>query len=506
MDRNTATGLHVDPLADLEVQRALALARARESYPAVPRENLLGYCEAAWEVALKADPRGRDLQGSFDRALLIIAWTQRRSGGRVPLRELIDQTVPRIALEPFIGRPAEVGENEPTELGVQPEEAVPSRRSPLRLPFTSPIPVGAALAAGVVGVALLSEAEVIPIAPLQPAGSDDSAGADDVASRDAAERKGDRASGAGAAQSDEMVAGLLPEGIGTAAGQAFAAPPAAAGDDSPGGSPGPSAVAAEASGGAVSNAAARAAGGTGSSQIAAETAGAQAAPPAPVAPAPPAPQPVVRVEMAPPTMILEVSAPQRPSIRTDDDEDSREQQDPGGPDSDTGVADDPDDDAGRGDEDDEGPLDFLEDTGRPDAGSGDEEDAEDEDEIDGDEEDGDEDDGNQVDGDEAAPAPPPEDTTSEDTEQAPAAPRPPSPPRPFPPRWRPRRPRLLLPMPPRPRLLLPLPPRRHPRPWHRLPPQRHQLRHLTGSRTSRSGAARSGSHPARASGLSPRAA
>ena len=121
MDRDLGIGLHVDPLGDLEVQRALALARARESYPAVPRETLLGYCEAAWDVALKADPRGRDLQGSFDRALLIIAWTQRRSGGRVPLRELIDQTVPRIALEPFIAeatrargrRPAGGGRAEP---------------------------------------------------------------------------------------------------------------------------------------------------------------------------------------------------------------------------------------------------------------------------------------------------------------------------------------------------------------------------------------------------------
>ncbi len=89
------------------MQRALALAHARESYPAVSRETLLGYCEAAWDVALKADPRRRDLQGSFDRALLIIAWTQRRSGGRVPFRELIEQTVPRIALEPFISEPGQ---------------------------------------------------------------------------------------------------------------------------------------------------------------------------------------------------------------------------------------------------------------------------------------------------------------------------------------------------------------------------------------------------------------
>ena len=107
MHHNPGIDLHVDPLGELEVQRALALAHARESYPAVSRETLLGYCEAAWDVALKADPRRRDLQGSFDRALLIIAWTQRRSGGRVPLRELIEWTVPRIALEPFISEPGQ---------------------------------------------------------------------------------------------------------------------------------------------------------------------------------------------------------------------------------------------------------------------------------------------------------------------------------------------------------------------------------------------------------------
>ncbi|HZC13866.1 MAG TPA: hypothetical protein VE270_07590, partial [Thermoleophilaceae bacterium] len=173
MDGNQGKELHVNPLGELEVQRALALARARESYPAVPRETLLGYCEAAWDVALKADPRGRDLQGSFDRALLIIAWTQRRSGGRVPLRDLIDQTVPRIALQPFVSEAPEVIEAERRpEVGVQPERATPARRSLLRVPFTSPIPVGAALAAGLVGTAVLSQTEVLPIAPLQPTGND----------------------------------------------------------------------------------------------------------------------------------------------------------------------------------------------------------------------------------------------------------------------------------------------------------------------------------------------
>ena len=224
MDRDLGIGLHVDPLADLEVQRALALARARESYPAVPRETLLGYCEAAWAVTLKADPRGRDLQGSFDRALLIIAWTQRRSGGRVPLRELIDQTVPRIALEPFIA------EARAPEVGVQPEEVAPSRRSPLRLPFSSPIPVGAAIAAaGVVGVGVLSQAEVIPIAPLQPAGSDEPASGDQVASHDDAERGSKQAAGGAAPGSGEVVAGLVPDGGADASGQVFGAPSAPAG-------------------------------------------------------------------------------------------------------------------------------------------------------------------------------------------------------------------------------------------------------------------------------------
>jgi hypothetical protein len=125
MHQDPEIDLHLDPLGELEVQRALALARARETYPAVPRETLLGYCEAAWDVALKADPRRRDLQRSFDRALLIIAWTQRRSGGRVPLRELVDQTVPRIALEPFISEPRQPALAEPQpEVRVQESVAV----------------------------------------------------------------------------------------------------------------------------------------------------------------------------------------------------------------------------------------------------------------------------------------------------------------------------------------------------------------------------------------------
>jgi hypothetical protein len=361
MDRDLGIGLHVDPLGDLEVQRALALARARENYPAVPRETLVGYCEAAWDVALQADPRGRDLQGSFDRALLIIAWTQRRSGGRVPLRELIDQTVPRIALEPFIA------ERRAPEVGVQPEEPVTSRRSPLRLPFTSPIPVGAAVAAGVVGVGVLSQAEVIPIAPLQPAGSDDAASSDGVASRDAAERGSKQAADRAAKGSGEAVAGLVSEGAGAQSGQAFAAPAAPVS--------GASTAPAEAT--TASNGDAKGAGRDKDAepvQVAAQTAGAEAAPPAPVAPAAPVaapapapPQPVVRVEVAPQptTMILEVSTPQRPDTREQDAPPAEEvPENPADP-----ISDDLDEPqrerrSARGYEN-EGPLDVLEDEPPP---------------------------------------------------------------------------------------------------------------------------------------------
>jgi hypothetical protein len=362
MDRDPGTGLQVDPLAELEVQRALALARARESYPAVPRETLLGYCEAAWDVALKADPRGRDLQGSFDRALLIIAWTQRRSGGRVPLRELIDQTVPRIALEPFIARPGEP--KRVPEVGIQPEEAVPSRRSPLRLPFSSPIPVGAAVAAGVVGVGVLSRAEVIPIAPLEPTGSDEAASDDVVAARADRERASKQAA-AGAARGPREVAGLMSQGTGDSSGQAFAAPAAPVG--SAAAPAAPSAKAARDDGpratGKVKDGAAV--------QMAAQTAGAEAAPPAPVTPAPaaPPPQPVVRVEMEPtPTaIILEVSAPPRPATPEPDAES------PADPVSDEAAEPERDRHQARDDEvEEQASLDVLEDLGGRDEEDGEE--------------------------------------------------------------------------------------------------------------------------------------
>jgi hypothetical protein len=357
MDRDQGREFHVNPLAELEVQRALALARARESYPAVPRETLLGYCEAAWDVALKADPRGRDLQGSFDRALLIIAWTQRRSGGRVPLRDLIDQTVPRVALQPFFAEPPE-----PPEPESRPEAAdrlepaparrverpAPARRSLVRVPFTSPIPVGAAVAAGLVGVAVLSETEVLPIAPLQPAGNDKADTGDDVATRDGGARKHQSGSGAqsGSGESGAMISGLLPQGLGEAAQQITPAPApestlgrSVTAEDIFGGGEQRATQAAAKAAPAKPDAPARAPDPAPSIQVAAAPEPAPAPDPAPVVDALPAPEPVVRIEMEPAEMILEVSAPGRwhdgsPSPDTDEEESAPDVEAPDEPESD----------------------------------------------------------------------------------------------------------------------------------------------------------------------------
>jgi hypothetical protein len=309
MDRAERTGFGIDPLGDVEVQRALALARARESYPAVPRETLLGYCEAAWAVALKADPLSHDLQGSFDRALLIIAWTQRRSGGRVPLRDLVDQTVPRVALEPFISERIAAPVAEELVLGEAAEEPSSSRRPLLRVPFTSPLPVGAAIAAGFVGLAILNETEVLPIAPLQPTSEDAAIGTEKA---DRADGSGERAASGSAATAAAAGPTLGSESV--LGGLSDAATRAQAG-----------AVGAQhAAGEAPSGSADRLATGNDRSAVSAKSAGesviAAAAPvppadPAPVAevpaaPAPaPAPQPVVRIQMPPPAMVVEVSVP-----------------------------------------------------------------------------------------------------------------------------------------------------------------------------------------------------
>src|SRR4051794_23335199 len=88
----------LDPLGDLEVKRVLAFARAREHYPSVPRDLLLDYCQAAWQAAVSGGEEN-DIVGRFERALMMVAWTHRRSP-HLSFRDLVDQVIPQVALRP----------------------------------------------------------------------------------------------------------------------------------------------------------------------------------------------------------------------------------------------------------------------------------------------------------------------------------------------------------------------------------------------------------------------
>ncbi len=169
----------LDPLGDLDVKRVLAFARAREQYPSVPRGLLLDYCQAAWQAAV-AGGATSDVIERFERALMLIAWTHRRSP-HLTFRSLVDQVIPQVALKPFMApadgapveepEPAEVAELEPAAKrdAVRP----PARRLIPRVPFASPIPLGAAVAAGFIGVTMLGQTGALPVAPFAPAGNDD---------------------------------------------------------------------------------------------------------------------------------------------------------------------------------------------------------------------------------------------------------------------------------------------------------------------------------------------
>jgi hypothetical protein len=306
---DTHNGLRLDPLTDLDVQRALALARAREGYPGLPREELLEYCEAAWEVALRADPNRTNLLGTFDRALLTIAWTRRRSGGRVPLRELVAQTIPRAALEPFIASPGDMAGEEEREpaLGAQPAEAPVAWRSLLRVPFTSPIPVGAAVAAGVVGLALVNEARVLPVAAPRLAGNDDAK----APPGGSAPSMGERAEPAPASPLASTGSGLLSSGLvadelDEAGIQAQQAAVARRGDQ---------AAAIEASRAPAEQAPQRLAAAV-PADAAEPTSIAGAPGPAPSAR--PAPRPVVRLQLPEPAILVEVDLPRGGDDEPDD--------------------------------------------------------------------------------------------------------------------------------------------------------------------------------------------
>ena len=314
--------VRLDPLGDVEVQRALALARARESYPLLPRDTLVLYCDAAWEAARRADPKGRDLVGAFDRALLTIAWTHRRTGGRVPLAELVEQTIPRIALQPFIAAPAVLAVDE-LEEPAEAEPAVAAARRPvfrrplLRVPFTSPLPVGAAVAAGAIGIALLHETRVLPIAPLEQSANDDLAVSNDSPAR----------MGGGSEPAPAVEGPLAAIGSGATSPPVFAAP--GSGQSSPlagGGAGTEVASSGDDSGAAGSSGGAAAPDDAPAPVQAVELASANEPVAAETGGAPAPPRPVVTIELPEPKMVLGYAAPPRvespPSDSDDPDEPS----------------------------------------------------------------------------------------------------------------------------------------------------------------------------------------
>lgn len=165
-------GIHINPLANPELQRALAFARARESYPAIPSELLLDLCNAAWERAAGDGEDGLAL-GRFERAMDLVARGYRAGGGRLSVSEVAQQAIPVAALRPYI-KPAGV---RPLPFEPAVEEPVPVRH-PLaarlaRIPMLSPAPVGATLAAGLLGLAIAGKTGSLPVISPAPAGSGD---------------------------------------------------------------------------------------------------------------------------------------------------------------------------------------------------------------------------------------------------------------------------------------------------------------------------------------------
>ncbi len=90
----------LDPLRNSELQRALAFARARETYPGLSGELLLELCDAAWQRAAGDVSDGVAL-GRFERALDVIARSHRVGGGRLSVSEVAEDAIPMAALQPY---------------------------------------------------------------------------------------------------------------------------------------------------------------------------------------------------------------------------------------------------------------------------------------------------------------------------------------------------------------------------------------------------------------------
>ena len=255
--------ISIDPLGNPDVQRALAFARARERYPAADRETLLECCTAAWDAALEADSFGEQVTERFEGTLALLAWTHGWTRRPVDLHSLQRRAIPFAALQPFMADgDAKTRLEKLADAQLAPPPAPAKRRSrPLlpRIPLVSPVPMGAAMAAGIVAVAGLNSAGAISLGPLDRSGGDGPA--EDEGGRTQAKSDGDTpapsvggGSAGGATGAASATAGRASEG-GDDATVASAVPgtapdpgiPAAVsgldGPPAPGGAPAPAAPA-----------------------------------------------------------------------------------------------------------------------------------------------------------------------------------------------------------------------------------------------------------------------
>jgi hypothetical protein len=91
----------IDPLADPELRRVLAVARAREAYPGLAAPVLLELADAAWQKAGGADGDPEALE-RFERALAAVARGYRAGAGRLSVSEVAEQAIPASALAPYL--------------------------------------------------------------------------------------------------------------------------------------------------------------------------------------------------------------------------------------------------------------------------------------------------------------------------------------------------------------------------------------------------------------------
>ena len=284
----------LDPLRNSELHRALAFARARETYPGIGGELLLELCDAAWERAA-GDVRDGGALERFERALDVVARSYRVGGGRLTVDEVAQDAIPLAALQPYIDsqkqRPAPV-EPQPAPARRTLADRLPS------LPRIAPAPVGVSLAAGVFGITAAAQAGALDQTPLAPLSFTDSTEAPAPAGKAAAPASGGQADGGSGQASGASFASS--DASGSARGSSWAA------EGGSGQAAAAPAAASEQAGTGTPAAAPQqiSTGGTAPAAAAPVQVSAPAAAPAPAAPAAPEPEgspdidtPVVQVDL-----------------------------------------------------------------------------------------------------------------------------------------------------------------------------------------------------------------